>query len=86
GAAAWSEEELARAPRTAVLGHQASVATVDGRLKRAPKPDLEDASLLGVALTRPGGSVFVKLTGPKARVEQLRGDFVAFCASLSEVR
>lgn len=86
GARPWSAAELAAAPRVKVFGRPVAFAEVEGVLKRDPKPAQQDALLFGAALCLPKGSVFVKLTGPKARVELLRDDFAAFCASLTEAR
>ena len=86
GARPWSAAELAAAPRVKLLGRQVALAEAEGVLRRDPRPPQQDALLLGAALCLPSGSVFVKLTGPKARVEHLREDLAAFCASLAEAR
>ncbi|MBK7876033.1 MAG: hypothetical protein IPJ77_09815 [Planctomycetes bacterium] len=86
GARPWSSDELAAAPRAKLLGAQPALLELEGALKRDSGAPLQDAKLLAVARTRSSTSVFVKMTGPKERVNALRGAFLAFCASLDEVR
>jgi hypothetical protein len=70
-----SAAELAALPRIEVLGSEGYLVESEG-----------EARLLGAIALLPGRSVFVKLSGPDARVAAQREAFLSFCESLEEAR
>ncbi len=75
-----TEGELARCAKLAMLGGEATLVDFDA----SPTSAKAGARLLGTLITHAGQSVFVKLTGPSARVEAQRGAFESFARSLVE--
>ena len=86
GARAWSQAELDAQPRVNLLGADVARIEAEGPLEREHESPLDHALLLGAARTRPGTSIFVKLTGPADVVNEARAAFESFCATLDEVR
>lgn len=78
-----SEKDLAALPQGKMLGVNAVLVEIEGKTS-ADSTTSNDALLLGAVCVRPSGSVFVKLSGPNARVAAQRGAFRQFCASLVE--
>jgi hypothetical protein len=78
-----TEKDLAALPRGKMLGVNAVIVEIEG--KASPDSTTSnDALMLGAVCVRPSGSVFVKLSGPSARVAAQRTAFREFCASLVE--
>jgi len=74
-----TEQDLAQATRIPMLGGVGVLVEIESAAD-ASSPAL----MLGALCVRPEGSVFVKLTGPRARIEAQREAFRAFSSSLSE--
>lgn len=74
---------VAELPKKPLLGGEATYIDLDGTYAgmgaEAGSPDFK---MVGLMLTTGGSAVFVKMTGPKALVEQELPKFEAFCASL----
>lgn len=78
-----SDEGLERLPRLPMLGGQAVVLDVAGRLSDPMRGvELADAGMLAVVLERGDRMLFLKLTGPRADVAAARRDVEALCRSL----
>lgn len=75
-----TEGELARSSKLAMLGGEATLVDFDA----SPTSEKAGTRLLGTVITSGGQSVFVKLSGPDARVEAQRGAFESFARSLVE--
>jgi hypothetical protein len=79
-----SSDELRALPTLPVLGMQAALLECDGTYTgMGTGPAQPGAKLLGVALERGGGAIFVKMVGPAAAVARERKNFEALCRSLS---
>ncbi|NUM56639.1 MAG: hypothetical protein HUU46_23680 [Candidatus Hydrogenedentes bacterium] len=79
------EAAISALPKKPLLGGQAAYVELDGNFKgMGGDQDNPDFRMVGLVLERVGGeSVFVKMTGPKAIVEQEMAKFDAFCASIA---
>ncbi len=84
GAAPLSDEEIEKLPRKNFLGGPAHFVSVDGDFKGMG--DAADAKkdyrLYGLIHQAAELTLFIKMTGPKALVEQNTAAFEAFCASV----
>lgn len=78
-----TQADLAALPQGKMLGVPAVLVEIPGKAS-ADSTTADDALLLGAVCVRPRDSVFVKLSGPSARVAAQRESFRAFCASLVE--
>ena len=76
GHAAWNPDELAAAPRLAMLGGEAIVVILGSASS--------ERALLGALAKVDGRSVFVKFTGPGELLFAQRAAFEAFCGSLAK--
>jgi hypothetical protein len=90
GLADATEQEIAALPKINVLGSEAVLVDVEGKLDGQSDGvhaagDSKDAyRLLGAIAVRPNDAVFVKMTGPSAVVAAERDKFVAFAGSLND--
>lgn len=84
GAAALSPEEVEALPRRPLFGQPATFVSVDGTFSpgMGSSQTFPDYRLMGVILASDKGAVFVKMTGPKALVEQNAAAFDQFVGSL----
>jgi hypothetical protein len=84
-AAPLSEEELAALPTRSLFGQPARFVSVDGSFSPGMGSDqsFPDYRLMGLILAGEAGAVFVKMTGPKALVEQNSAAFDQFVTSLT---
>jgi hypothetical protein len=84
GAAPLSDEEIEKLPRKTFLGGPAHFVSVEGDFKGMG--DAADAKkgyvLQGIIHQAPELTLFIKMTGPKALVEQNTAAFEAFCNSV----
>jgi hypothetical protein len=85
GAPPLEEHELALLERWPILGGEGVVVDAAGVLAGADGERIEDAAILGIICAQAGRSVFVKLSGPRGRVESERASLRAFSASLTGV-
>lgn len=83
GLAAASAEGLQALPKRKLFGMEATYAELDGEFKAMgaaePKPNYR---MVGLVLSLPDVSFFVKMTGPKELVIANEGNFSKFCGSL----
>jgi hypothetical protein len=84
GAAPLSEEEVAALPTRPLFGQPARFVSVDGTFSpgMGSNQTFPDYRLVGLILAGEAGAVFVKMTGPKALVEQNGAAFDQFVSSL----
>lgn len=84
GAAPLSEEEVAALPTRPLFGQPARFVSVDGTFSpgMGSNQTFPDYRLVGLILSGEAGAVFVKMTGPKALVEQNGAAFDQFVSSL----
>jgi len=80
------EEEARALDRIALLGEPCPLLEVSEGAPVAQDASASRRSVLGTLLIRPTRSVFVKMVGPRAEVSAHKEAFLAFCASLQEVR
>ena len=81
GEPSYSPAEYEGLPRVAMLGGEGSIVEAVGTFSAGDRK-IEDALLIGVVCILPDRAVFVKMIGPRAKVEPARADFLAFCRSL----
>lgn len=79
-----SEDELAKLRRVPMLGGEGLIVEIDGAFTPTGGREIQDALLYGAVYVEPERSVFVKLVGPRDRVEPQRAAFESFCRSLKE--
>jgi hypothetical protein len=84
-AAPLTEEEVAALPTRPLFGQPARFVSVDGSFSPGMGSDqtFPDYRLMGLILAGEAGAVFVKMTGPKALVEQNSAAFDQFITSLT---
>jgi hypothetical protein len=84
-AAPLTEEEVAALPTRPLFGQPARFVSVDGSFSPGMGSDqtFPDYRLMGLILAGEAGAVFVKMTGPKALVEQNSAAFDQFVTSLT---
>lgn len=80
-----TEEEVAALPTRPLFGQPARFVSVDGSFSPGMGSDkaFPDYRLMGLILAGEAGAVFVKMTGPKALVEQNSAAFDQFVTSLT---
>jgi hypothetical protein len=76
------ESALAKLPTTEIAGQQGKLVELSGSYKGMSDKAQAGSELLGVICEVAGDSLFVKLTGPKATVQQARPAFLQFCREL----
>lgn len=77
--------ELAKLPKLAVLGHEATLVELSGKLSDSmTNRTIEKARFLGVICPLEGWTLFVKMTGPEAEVTTQKEAFLSFCKSLRQ--
>ena len=81
GAAALTPLELADLPRLTVLGVEAVVVDVAGRFQGMGGQVIDDARMLGLICPLDDHTVFVKMIGPRADVDEHEDAFREFCES-----
>jgi len=84
GLDALDAEQIAELPSLSLCGRQAPLLEVSGDYQGMGGPKGESKRVLGVALIRPTGSLFIKMVGPDEEVAAEREHFIAFVQSLSE--
>jgi len=84
-AAPLTEEEVAALPTRPLFGQPARFVSVDGSFSPGMGSDqsFPDYRLMGLIVSVDAGAVFVKMTGPKALVEQNSAAFDQFINSLT---
>lgn len=82
GAEPLSGAAIAALPTHPLLGRTATVVEASGTFKGMGDTNLPGFALLGLIVSEPGGSLFLKFTGPEARVATEREHFLAFAGSL----
>lgn len=79
----YSAEELEKLEKKPFFGRDADFVAFDGDYKAVGSPEAKkDYRLLGLIHSAPQATIFVKLIGPKALVEQNAAAFDAFCQSI----
>ena len=80
GAARRSEADIAALAREKILGVDAAIVELErGETATAPA---QQEHLIGALCLLTGRAVFVKMTGPRAQVQEQRAAFLEFCRSL----
>jgi hypothetical protein len=82
GADPLAGDVIAALPRHSMLGREATLVAVEGTFTGMGETLREDFGLLGLVVSEPTGSLFLKFTGPAALVEAERARFLAFAGSL----
>lgn len=80
-----SEEEVARLPRTVLLGQPATLVDLRGDYRGMGDEARPGFALLGAVMVTDRFTLFLKMTGPEALVQAERPDFERFYASLTAV-
>ena len=83
GLAPTSEEELAALPRQPMLGRTGVRIELSGTFSGMGGEPRPDHKLVGAILATDRGTLFVKMTGPAARVDAAVPAFAEFCAGLT---
>ncbi|NOT30671.1 MAG: hypothetical protein HOP15_09525 [Planctomycetes bacterium] len=83
GAAPLSVDEVAALPRVTLLGRQGTLVEAAGSFTGMGEAPRAGFQMLGLVVSEPGGSLFLKFTGPSAVVEREREHFLAFASSLA---
>ncbi len=83
GQPAFTTEELEKLEKKPFFGRDADFVAFDGDYKAVGAPEPKKGyRLLGLIHSAPQATIFVKLIGPKALVEQNAAAFDAFCQSI----
>ncbi|MDB6138301.1 MAG: hypothetical protein JWO94_1373 [Verrucomicrobiaceae bacterium] len=79
----YTEEELEKLEKKSFFAREADFVAFDGDYKAVGAPEPKKGyRLLGLIHSAPQATIFVKLIGPKALVEQNSAAFDAFCKSI----
>lgn len=82
GGAALSGAEIAALPTVELLGRRGTLVEAEGTFTAMGSTPRAGFKLLGLVVSEPAGSLFLKFTGPAALVEAERERFLALAASL----
>jgi hypothetical protein len=83
GQPAYTDDEIAKLPMKPFFNREGTFVSVDGDYTAVGAPlAKKDYRLLGIIHSAPQATIFVKLIGPKALVEQNAAAFDAFCQSV----
>ncbi len=84
GAEPLTQEQVDALPKRPLFGQPATFVSVDGAFSpgMGSNQSFPDYRLMGLILASDAGAVFVKMTGPKALVEQNAAAFDQFVGSL----
>jgi hypothetical protein len=79
-----TDAEITALPKKPLMGAEAMFLTVDGDFKGMGDAAnaQKDQRLVGLLMPNPELTIFIKMTGPKALVEQNMAAFDAFCQSV----
>ncbi|MEM9383337.1 MAG: hypothetical protein AAGB93_25570, partial [Planctomycetota bacterium] len=77
-----SDLEVAAYPKRSVLGVEATYLEFTGPYQGMGGPKIEDGALFGAIFSNGGGTLFIKMTGPRETLEAERESFGAFLDSL----
>lgn len=82
-----SAEEIEKLPKRLLFGMESTYVELDGSFKGMGSPEAKpDYRMVGLVLSMPGGSFFVKMTGPKSLLIENEKNFTQFCESLKLVK
>jgi hypothetical protein len=81
-----STAQLDELPRIPMLGGEAVMVEIEGTLRSKDATPDAKVLMLGAVASLGDRTVFVKLTGPRERVEPERESFRAFCGLLSQTK
>lgn len=85
GLADLAAAELAKLPKLAVLGREATLVDLSGKLTDSmTNRTIENARFLGLICPLEGWTLFAKMTGPEAEVTTQKEAFISFCRSLRQ--
>ena len=80
---AYTEEELGKLEKKPFFGRDADFVAFDGSYKAVGASEAKTGyRLMGMIHSAPQATIFVKMIGPKALVEQNAAAFEAFCKSI----
>ncbi|MEM6567420.1 MAG: hypothetical protein AAF957_03360 [Planctomycetota bacterium] len=82
GLEAASDLEVQAYPKRIVLGVEATYLEFTGPYQGMGGPKIEDGALYGAIFSEGGGTLFIKMTGPRETLEANRDTFTAFLDSL----
>ncbi len=82
GLGPYSTQELAGLPKRLLLEQEAVLVEIDGTYTGMGSTPQADFRMYGLILSLPVGTIFVKMTGPRALLLNERERFLAFCDSL----
>ncbi|MCF6310819.1 MAG: hypothetical protein L3J39_00050 [Verrucomicrobiales bacterium] len=82
-----SAEEIEKLPKRLLFGMESTYVELDGSFKGMGSPEAKpDYRMVGLVLSMPDVSFFVKMTGPKALLIEHEKNFAQFCESLKLVK
>lgn len=74
--------EIGAYPKRTIFGNEATYVEFTGSYQGMGGPKIEDGALYGAIFSRGGGTLFVKMTGPRETLEAQRDTFATFLDSL----
>ena len=82
-----SPEEIRALPKRLLFGMESTYVELDGAFKGVGAAESKpDYRMVGLVLSLPDVSFFVKMTGPKTMLVENEEKFTQFCESLKLVR
>lgn len=82
-----SAEEIEKLPKRLLFGMESTYVELDGAFKGMGSPEAKaDYRMVGLVLSMPDVSFFVKMTGPKTLLIENEKNFTQFCESLKLVK
>ena len=81
---ALSPEEIAALPVLSMLGQSGTYVEITGRFRNMRGEAQSDYMMLGVVCPLGNETVFVKMTGPAAVIQEEKENFKALCSSLQQ--
>ncbi|MEM6672654.1 MAG: hypothetical protein AAF726_07400 [Planctomycetota bacterium] len=83
GLEAATPAEVASYPKISMFGGDATYVEFEGSYQGMGGPKIEDGALYGAVLSRGGGTMFLKMTGPRETVSKERESFKGFVQSIA---
>lgn len=84
GLAPTTDDELEAGPKIQLFGQPAPLVVLEGSFSGMGAEVRSDWVMYGTLLVAPGGTLFVKMVGPRSEVLPERDNFVRFCGSIRE--
>ena len=74
--------EIDNLPVIQILGVNAKLIEIVGNFTNMAGENRKNSMMLGTICQLPMNTIFIKMTGPEAKIQNERGNFLKFCNSM----